>query len=767
MFLRLKEIANTGDDLIAHVARLESTGQVSEDAWKALARSGILTLFCDGWNELSDAERETVGTKLHIFSRSYPSVGLVVGSRPVAPAALKGEHLLLSLQRLTYEQVRAIVENRLEDRAAPAIAELRQSRPLRDLVRTPFFLSAFCETRRAGTAPTTREGLIREMIAAGEQRPEHAGPLRHALGTQQTKYLRALAVEMMRLQQGELSNDDARRTVTREFTALVEAGLLNDRADPGVVLDTLRDHHYLIEHTGDNPSFRFQHQLISEWYASEEVRRVALLALSDEQARTTLDRDILDNTAWEEAIHFAVERPENNGNGIAAISYLILRSVGIDPDFAADLIAVAPQEVWQQIGPTVRSFLEQWEPTARRRVVQFVLRCGKDDFSHILWDAIAAEKSGKVGQALQAHQFPYPRVLGPDWRKKCAVLGAEGRESLLAMLASSSGLEGAAMAVETAVADEQPRVQAAVAEALDFYGFKEELAELLEATRPKTWEEIVCKRNIDGLWEAPWREHAIAAAHRVFSGLAPGPQRIDWALRLRELGEDVSVDVVSELLEIEFRDHDGEDGLFARLAKIESDRLSAALLEKALKGGRLTYCALRYIKKDTPVSQERLLEACCSKPRFPHHQLLSSLLNAESVKTLLSELLAIHAELCVATGKEQSAIYEEYDARRDALISADKNILAEVLLDWAPATTVEIAEASDVVMRTYRADHRHDEREPLRPELRDGLVGRLVEWSLRAIADTTCSRHALNSVAEAIATFPSTNLLAPLRSSAV
>ena len=186
-----------------------------------------------------------------------------------------------------------------------------------------------------GNVPTTREGLIREMIAAGEQRPEHAGPLRHALGTQQTKYLRALAVEMMRLQQGELSNDDARRTVTRKSTALVEAGLLNDRADPGVVLDTLRDHHYLIEHTGDNPSFRFQHQLISEWYASEEVRRVALLALSDEQARDELGSRHLGQYGMGRSHSLRGQRPENNGNGIAAISYLILRSVGIDPDFAA------------------------------------------------------------------------------------------------------------------------------------------------------------------------------------------------------------------------------------------------------------------------------------------------------------------------------------------------------------------------------------------------------------------------------------------------
>ena len=97
VYIRLKEVSNTGDDLIGHVARLEATGHVSEGVWKALARSGILTLFCDGWNELSDAERETVGTILDIYSRNHPQSGLVIGSRPLAPTPFKGNFLLLSL----------------------------------------------------------------------------------------------------------------------------------------------------------------------------------------------------------------------------------------------------------------------------------------------------------------------------------------------------------------------------------------------------------------------------------------------------------------------------------------------------------------------------------------------------------------------------------------------------------------------------------------------------------------------------------------------
>ena len=67
-------------------------------------------------------------------------------------------------------------------------------------------------------------------------------------------------------------------------------------------------------------------------------------------------------------------------------------------------------------------------------------------------------------------------------------------------------------------------------------------------------------------------------------------------------------------------------------------------------------------------------------------------------------------------------------------------------------------------MRAYRSDFRHDDRDPLRPELRAQLVELLAVWSEQLAADATCDRYALHSLAEAIATFPSTNLLTPLRS---
>jgi len=66
-------------------------------------------------------------------------------------------------------------------------------------------------------------------------------------------------------------------------------------------------------------------------------------------------------------------------------------------------------------------------------------------------------------------------------------------------------------------------------------------------------------------------------------------------------------------------------------------------------------------------------------------------------------------------------------------------------------------------MRAYRRDSLRDEREALRDDLRRQIVELLVNWAAMLTADQGARRYALHSLAEAIASFPSTRLLEPLR----
>ena len=109
-----------------------------------------------------------------------------------------------------------------------------------------------------------------------------------------------------------------------------------------------------------------------------------------------------------------------------------------------------------------------------------------------------------------------------------------------------------------------------------------------------------------------------------------------------------------------------------------------------------SFHASRYIKKDTPISQERLLEACRTKQNHEHHRNLAPLLNVASLSTIYSDLLATHKKYIAATGKDRSVIGDKYHMLFDALINADRNALAEMILSLTPTEGTEIAEVGDI-----------------------------------------------------------------------
>ena len=326
--------------------------------------------------------------------------------------------------------------------------------------------------------------------------------------------------------QADLDLDAAMVVVNETSKNLREKMILDPPPNASVVLNSLRDHHCLIEAPSNQPSYRFQHQLIQDWYGSNEVRRVALRALLGGDSRRILDERILNNREWTEAVTFAVEAFNKTDNEVDAISHLILRAMGIDADFAAALIAASPDVVWKKIAPAIRKFLDFWIQDCPKRTVQFVIQCGKADFSDIIWNAVNTEDSGSVYKSLNSRFFPHPSVLGPNWRQKLSGLDSEMRAGLLSMLVSSRRLDGALMALKAAIDDSNARVQREVADKLYVFGFEEELRSLLEKITPETWDELVRNQVIEIIWEEPWKETAIEAAQRVFPQLIPGQQRI-------------------------------------------------------------------------------------------------------------------------------------------------------------------------------------------------------------------------------------------------
>lgn len=100
LYVRLQEMAGE-DELLDHIGKTYATGAMRPDGWQALLRSGAAAVFCDGWNELGAARRESIGARLDNHARLFPEAGLVIGTRPASPAPLTASHTVITLQRLT------------------------------------------------------------------------------------------------------------------------------------------------------------------------------------------------------------------------------------------------------------------------------------------------------------------------------------------------------------------------------------------------------------------------------------------------------------------------------------------------------------------------------------------------------------------------------------------------------------------------------------------------------------------------------------------
>ena len=129
------------------------------------------------------------------------------------------------------------------------------------------------------------------------------------------------------------------------------------------------------------------------------------------------------------------------------------------------------------------------------------------------------------------------------------------------------------------------------------------MAELLAGLKDEAWEVLARRDHIPELWNEPWREKAASTAHRVLEKMETGPARIAFALRMKEHGQIVDIDLVAELLAAKFEPGARGEDLFEKVAEAEPERLSSSLIEKVLQGERVPCSSARFILKPQPSSK--------------------------------------------------------------------------------------------------------------------------------------------------------------------
>lgn len=502
-------------------------------------------LLLNGWNEIAESNSVQANDALRELERDFPSAGIIVATRthhltPPLPGALR-----VRLMRLRRVQRVAYLKARLGAMGDDLRALIDADASLDELTRTPFVLSEVASLFEAGAeVPSTKLGVLAEVLRLQEQRDEHRNALQAApLFGRQADYLKALATEMTRRRAVALPDADARAVAAGVAQELRSCGQIESVGAPPI-LATLTAHHVLERVDYPQTAFQFEHQQLQEYYASIDVRaRLLDLRDDDRDAIGRFTADYVDDPAWAEPLRMIAETiakqsadGESDKLDTGAGGKLVAMALTVDLVFAGELAQLCGAAVWNEVraavGERFRAVYAIRNGDFRPYALAAMLATGADDFS----DIIVLLLSGQDQQTRLRTYRLWPDIqvssLGPNWREQVRGWSEQAREDFVSELLHHRFVdEVAAFATE----DSSIAVKKAAVSALMWTGSEDALARVLESMDEQTFEDVV-RTNPDQM-PAALRPATIAAMRKFIESSSDPGVRLRTALDLIELGE--------------------------------------------------------------------------------------------------------------------------------------------------------------------------------------------------------------------------------------
>lgn len=493
LFFRLGDWSAGSLGLLASVRERRAFRDIGRDDLELLAERGRLLLLLDGWNEIDAPAQRKLRIEIEKIRREFPDVRIIVTTRrQMLDVPISGPRV--EIEQLSEDQQIDIAQQGYGEAGEKVVDSAWRESGLRELIARPLYLSSLLSVASGGSAPTTKEDILRLFVEGHEGAADHAQALHAVVAGRHTEILAALAIKMTAAGNTTLSDMEARSEVATTLNGLCQKGQFTVLPEPNAVLDVLTSHHTLLR--AGNGAISFQHQQFQEWYASHDV--YALMRASAGGDLTALQRlrvDIFDQPAWEEGILFAVDRLSREGDGSLILAKAIIEVLPVDPMLAAEMIYRSPTSVWDRIKANIQAFVKRWhKPGEADRAVRFMIMTGRPDFAFVIWPLASSGDSQIQLPTLRIAPRFRPAVLGADLQIKVATLPEPQREHLLALIASESGVDGMDLATDLAIADPSPKIQAEVVQYLQFRRADRHVARLLRSALDETWA-LVAKRG--------------------------------------------------------------------------------------------------------------------------------------------------------------------------------------------------------------------------------------------------------------------------------
>jgi len=433
-------------EYIAGMPAFQAEGLTAADLAR-VQQTEPFQLLLNGWNEIAESNSAQATDALRELERDFPSAGIIVATRthhltPPLPGALR-----LRLLRLRRVQRAAYLAARLGAKGAELRARIDADPSLDELTRTPFVLSEVASLFEVGAEiPSTKIGVLAEVLRLHEQRDEHRNALQAApIFGRQTAYLKALATEMTRRGAVALPEADARAVVAAVARGLADRGQIESVGAPAI-LATLTAHHVLERVDYPQPAFQFEHQQLQEYYAALDVRaRLLRLRDDDRDAMGRFTADYVNDPAWAEPLRMIAETfAEQTSDGgtdkrnTRAGAKLVEMALAVDLVFAGELAQLCGAAVWNEVraavGERFRAVYVIRDGNYQQYALAAMLATGADDFS----DVIVPLLSGQDQQTRLRTYRLWPDIqvslLGPNWREQVRGWSDEARAAFVSEL---------------------------------------------------------------------------------------------------------------------------------------------------------------------------------------------------------------------------------------------------------------------------------------------------------------------------------------------
>jgi len=730
-----------------------------------LAEQGRLLLLLDGWNELESGHRSRLRAEIAALQRDYPALRIIVTTRKQAlDVPLSGPRLTIA--PLSEDQQRDLADARGGETGKRALDRAWRTPGLRELMATPLYLQAFLSSQADDAAPATKEAVLRRFVDQHERPSEHASALYELFFGCHQDFLVALAVDLNDTNATSMPEAAARDCVARNAAKLKQVNQLIADQQPAILLDALASHHCLIRSTGASGpegTVAFPHQQIQEWFASifaETLIRAS--AAGDIIARGRLRATVLDKTAWEESVLFAVERLAHQPDDVSVAAHAIQLALGVDPMLAAEMIFRTGTAAWRAIDTEVLAFATRWHRAGTvDRAARFMIITGRPEFAPFIWPLASSSDTQTQIPALRSAPRFRPGVLGADAPTKIAALPEPIRMHLLALIAAESGVDGLDLATDLAKTDPSAEVQAEVATYLFFRRADRHAADLLAAAKDAALLRLARRDYVDMITDPVLLKRLETAEREAVRTAATPQERIRALLDGPANDPERAHQIAETIADLAFPiSGDQARSLIHLIYESAPDALAEGLRRRLLAGLEIPFDGEIGLARIAP-SDDPAIAALTLSPAAENRsaEMAAGLAGPITVAALIEEYVAAQLEL--QRRYEAAAADRSRELRERIAATQPAPFLEAVLAVPAQDQPASIGAVASLIKENaaYGAAAGRNRSLAIRSEDRPRFLALLRSWAATALATAENNRTFHHEVVGAIGQLALTELL--------